>query len=224
MERVASRELLDSDAGSPAEIAASLSDLRKINRRFGGVSVTESLIAQVIRETGNQSLTMLEVAAGRGDVVKVVAEKLGRQGVRISATLLDRSAVHLSHTSKQMSAVAADALSLPFADSTFDIVSSCLFTHHLSEAELVKFMNEGLRVAKNAVIVNDILRNRLHLALTYLGFPLYSSRLTRNDAPASVRQAYTAGEMTKTLRQTRAARVEIRRHYLFRIGAIAWKR
>ena len=64
---------------------------------------------------------------------------------------------------------------------------------------------------------------RLHLSLVYAGMPLYRSRLTRHDAPASVRQAYTTEEMQTLLAQTSAARVEIHRHYLFRMGVIAWK-
>ena len=63
----------------------------------------------------------------------------------------------------------------------------------------------------------------LHLALVYAGFPLYRSRLTRHDAPASVRQAYTPDEMRAVLGRTLVAGVELHRHYLFRMGVIAWK-
>ena len=74
-----------------------------------------------------------------------------------------------------------------------------------------------------AVLINDLVRHPLHMALVYAGLPLYRSRLTRHDAPASVRQAYTPEEMKSLLAQSEAARVEIYRHYLFRIGVIAWK-
>jgi hypothetical protein len=59
--------------------------------------------------------------------------------------------------------------------------------------------------------------------MVYAGWPLYHSRLTRHDAPASVRQAYTIPEMQDMLRETAASRIEITRHYLFRMGVIAWK-
>ena len=102
---------------------------------------------------------------------------------------------------------------------------SCnLFAHHLSPQELVAFTNEALRVCRVAVLINDLVRHPLHMALVYAGLPLYRSRLTRHDAPASVRQAYTPVEMQALLGQTAAARVEIHRHYLFRMGVIAWKR
>ena len=74
-----------------------------------------------------------------------------------------------------------------------------------------------------AVLINDLIRDPFHLALVYAGLPLYRSRVTRHDAPASVRQAYTVQEMRAMLAHTSAARVEIRRHYLFRMGVIAWK-
>jgi hypothetical protein len=67
-------------------------------------------------------------------------------------------------------------------------------------------------------------RHPLHLALAYAGSPLYQSRLTRHDAPASVHQAYTSAEMRSLIAQTTVARVDLARHYLFRMGVIAWKR
>jgi len=84
-------------------------------------------------------------------------------------------------------------------------------------------VNEGLRVCRRAVIINDLIRHPVHLAMVLAGSPLYRSRLTRHDAPASVRQAYTIDEMRDMLRGTTAARVEISRHYLFRMGVIVWK-
>jgi hypothetical protein len=69
-----------------------------------------------------------------------------------------------------------------------------------------------------------LIRDPLHLALVYAGTPLYRSRLTRHDAPASVRQAYTIKEMREFFMQAGAASVEIQRHYLYRMGVIAWKK
>ena len=98
-----------------------------------------------------------------------------------------------------------------------------LFAHHLSPDQLKAFVNEALRVSRVAVLINDLVRHPLHAALVYAGYPLYRSRLTRHDAPASVRAAYTPEEMRNLLQRTRAAQVEIRRHYLFRMAVIAWK-
>ena len=220
MKRIAITELLDTDAGTPGEVAASLGDLRRINRWFGGVGTTEDMVERVARETRQSSLSLLEVAAGSGYVPETAGQRLLQRGLHLQLTVLDRVPAHLSNGH---SAVAGDALALPFSDASFDLVSCTLFVHHLSPQELVQFVDEALRVCRIAVLINDLVRHPLHLSLVYAGMPLYRSRLTRHDAPASVRQAYTTEEMRTLLAQSSAARVEIHRHYLFRMGVIVWK-
>ena len=61
MKRVVIPELLDTDCGTPAEVAASLGDLRRINRWFGGVATTEDMIWRVARQINASSLSLLEV-------------------------------------------------------------------------------------------------------------------------------------------------------------------
>jgi ubiquinone/menaquinone biosynthesis C-methylase UbiE len=220
MRRVVTTELLDTDSGTPAEIAASLDDLRRINRWFGGIATTEQMIRGVAQEMNAPSLSLLEVAAGSGYVPEVASERLRNYGVNLRVTLLDRAPSHLSGGNPS---IAGDALALPFRGASFDLVGCNLFAHHLSPEELVRFVNEALRVCRLAVLINDLVRRLLHLSLVYAGLPLYRSHITRHDAPASVRQAYTPEEMKTLLHQTSAARTEIHRHYLFRMGIIAWK-
>ena len=88
---------------------------------------------------------------------------------------------------------------------------------------MVAFARECLRVCRTGLLIHDLIRHPLHLAFAYAGMPLYRSRLTRNDAPASVRQAYTVEEMRDMLRQAGARRIDLQRKYFFRMGVIAWK-
>jgi ubiquinone/menaquinone biosynthesis C-methylase UbiE len=224
MRRVVIPELLDTDSGTRAEVATALSDLRHINQWFGGISATQSMIARVAGELRVSSLSLLEVAAGGGYVPQAVARRMRKSGVQLEVTLLDRAHSHLRNSSGNgTAAVAGDAVALPFADGSFDLVSCCLFVHHLEPREVVQFVNEGLRVCRKAVLINDVVRDPIHLALVYLSLPLYRSHFTHHDAPASVRRAYTIDEMRQMLQQTRAAKLEIGRHPLYRMGAIAWK-
>jgi len=221
MHRLVTPELLDSDSGTPAEIAASLSDLCRINQWFGGISTTTSMLRNLAKRTGSSSLSVLEVAAGGGDVPRAVSIRLRENGVRMKATLLDRSSSHLPRSGS--SAVVGDAVALPLATDSFDAVSCCLFVHHLSPADFVRFVQEALRVCRIAVVINDLIRHPLHLGLVYAGWPLYRSRLTKHDAPASVRAAYTVAEICELLRQTSAREVVVHRYYLFRMGVVIWK-
>ena len=220
MKRIPSHELLDSDAGTPREVADTITDLRMFNRWFGGLGCTSRLVEQVVRETKMNSLSWLDVAAGGGYVPRTVRDRLSPRKIALDLTLLDRAATHLGNGVR---AVVGDALALPFRDASFDLVSSELFVHHLAPDQVVQFAREGLRVCRRAFVINDLIRDPVHLALAYAGFPLYRSRLTRNDAPASVRQAYTVNEMQALLNETGAARIEMNRCFLYRMGVIIWK-
>jgi hypothetical protein len=245
---------LDTDSGSPKEVADSLLDLRWFNRWFGGIATTRFMIKTVARKTGKSEFSLLEVAAGDGSLMRVVCTGLQNTGIRLNVTLLDRAFTHLpalvNHNgysgagdacvgrtgmsdphehlephqpSAFSSAVVADALSLPFPDSAFDLISCSLFVHHLSPEQATMFAHESLRVCRHAVLVHDLVRHPLHLAFAYAGMPLYRSRLTRNDAPASVRQAYTIEEMEQFFRAAGATSVDARMYYFYRMGVIAWK-
>ncbi len=260
MRRTVIPELLDSDSGTPAEIATSMADLRRINRLFGGISTTQALLTRVVQATACGEFALLDVAAASGDVTFSAATRLSRRGIRIERTLLDRSPAHrlpsvphpfdkrVPHPFDKLRAgsspvlakvgfqarqaatvdsdgvrVIGDALALPFADESFDLVTCSLFVHHLEPEQIVRFIGEALRVCRIAVLINDLRRSAVSLALTCLGLPLFRSRLTRHDAIASVRRAYTMTEIEGILKNVPTRGLEIRPHYLFRMGVIVWK-
>jgi ubiquinone/menaquinone biosynthesis C-methylase UbiE len=221
MLRVNSPEILDSDACPPDEVEASLRDISRINRWFGGVATTRRLIERVATATGRKLFSVLEVAAGFGEVSKIAGKQLGRKGIILEVTDLDRAKTHLLRGNRT---VVADALALPFHDNCFDLVSCSLFAHHLEPAELKQFAGEALRVSRCAVLINDLVRHPLHVAAVYAGFPLMRSYVSRVDGLASVRRAYIPDEMRQILSGTKAAeRIYISLHFLFRMGVIAWK-
>jgi ubiquinone/menaquinone biosynthesis C-methylase UbiE len=216
------RELLDDDLGTSAEIAASLRDLRWFNRYFGGVSTSRRLFEDISRSFGGRRFSALEVASGDGYLMKTVAGELMRAGIQLDVTLLDRAASHLP-LNGNMPKVSADALHLPFRDSSFDLVSCSLFLHHLTSKQAIAFAREALRVSRIAVLVHDLIRHPIHLALAYAGLPLYRSRITRNDAPASVWQAYTIPEVREFFTSAGASDVSGCSQYLYRMGVVARK-
>jgi ubiquinone/menaquinone biosynthesis C-methylase UbiE len=221
MRRLVTPELLDSDAGTAQEIQDSLADLRMVNRYFGGVRTTRKMIERVTAQCKLDTLRWLDVAGASGDVAIFVKKSLAKSGIQSQATVVDRAATHLNGAQP---AVCGDALALPFRDDSFDLVSCSLFVHHLEPDEVVLFAREALRVARHGLLINDLVRRPAHLAAVYAGYALYRSRITRHDSVASVRRAYTVEEMKRMLEHAGAAEIEIRRFFLFRMGAIAWKR
>jgi ubiquinone/menaquinone biosynthesis C-methylase UbiE len=222
MKRRPTRELLDDDLGTPAEVAASLKDLRWFNRWFGGIATTRQLFEAATKSMGRTHFDVLEVASGDGFLIETITNELGRAGIQLSTTLLDRALSHLP-VNGRMRKVTGDALRLPFLDSSFDLVSCSLFLHHLSPDQAVGFAGEALRVSRHGVLVHDLVRHPVHLALAYAGLPLYRSRITRNDAPASVRQAYTTTEVAGFFRNAGAQHVQVRQQFFYRMGVFARK-
>lgn len=221
MKRKVIAELLDEDLGTQEEVADSLADLRHINNWFGGTSTTVKLLRRIARETGRTELSLLEIGAGLGDVPLEARRVIAKSGINLRVTLLDRLWSHLP--SNGTPAVSGDAMRLPFRDDAFDVVSCSLFAHHFEPETLPLLAKEAMRVAKRAVLINDLIRSRLHVALVYVGLPLFASRITWHDAPASVRRAYTLAEMKSLLSSVPSRRVEVSRHFLFRMGVLMWK-
>lgn len=222
MKRVVIAELLDDDLGTPDEVRDSLLDLREINQRLGGFTSLRHLIESVARKHHKSSLELLDVAGGTGDVVSNVSRELADK-VQVRATILDRALTHMNGTREKFTRIAGDALALPFASGSFDVVSCNLFLHHLEPEQIAVFFNEALRVARLAVIASDIRRNRFHWIAAHLGKVKYRSRLTRHDAPVSIRRAYTIAEARAMARNSKASSFLVRRRYFQRFGLILWK-
>lgn len=230
MQRVDAPEILDSDACSPADVEATLRDIGRVNRWFGGVATTQKMVERVAQVSGSKHFSLLEVAAGSGEAPEIVRQKVARRGITLDVTLLDRARSHLpsapNHTGRNHGVV-ADGLAMPFDDRAFDVVSCNLFVHHLNVPQVAQFIQEGLRVCRRALLINDLIRHPLHLALAFAGFPLMRSRVAWLDGLTSVRRAYLPEEIRGMLASVISAnartQVEISRNYLFRMGVIVWK-
>ncbi len=221
MQRQVRAELLDDDLGTPADLADSLRDLNHVNDWFGGTRATTHLLRRVADKSGATELSLLEIGAGLGHVPLSAKERLAQGGLTFRVTLLDRLWTHLPRNG--VPAVSGDAMQLPFRDGAFDVVSCSLLAHHFAPDVLPDLCGEALRVARRAVLVNDLIRSRLHLVLAHVVLPIFRNHITRHDGIASVRAAYTVAEMKSLLRQAPARDIEFSRHFLFRMGIILWK-
>ncbi len=174
---------------------------------------------RVLDRSGLRRLEVLDVGSGSGDVPLALAKRFERRGVLLHPTLLDRSATHLPPVPD---AIVGDALDLPFPPESFDLVTCSLFVHHLEPTEVKRFVGEALRVARIALVINDLVRSRLHLALLVAARPLFRSKMAWCDGIVSIRRAYTQPELRGLLMEA-GRPVEFSRHYLQRLGAIVWK-
>src|SRR5215472_15948542 len=107
--RVLKQEILDS---LPLDRArASLDDLTRINRVWGGHSTLRRLLRDAIHRP---DFSLLDVGAASGDMGRVIRKHYPQARV----TSLDRIAFHLTAAAEPR--VAADAFFLPFRSASFD--------------------------------------------------------------------------------------------------------
>ncbi len=225
-ERKAAEEWLDNDGGTPAEVLSALRSIQFVNRWFGGYRVHRQLLSEA---AGTRTkLEVLEVAAGLAGVLASAALSLRQRRpgpVTIHATLLDRQASHLPPKwpaeLPQPKLLQGDALAIPLSDKSVDVVSCCLFFHHLSPEQGTTYLREALRVARTAVVINDMERTRFHYALARLFSLVDPSRISRHDGPISIRQAYSFAELHSMAAAT-GHRVSISRKFLCRLAVTIW--
>ena len=95
-----------------------------------------------------------------------------------------------------------DARELPYPDASFDIVTCSLALHHFSDEDAMVVLRQMQRVARVALIVNDLRRSVIgYIAARAYGLLLTHNRLTRNDAPLSVLRSFTPAELTTLAQQ-----------------------
>jgi SAM-dependent methyltransferase len=201
-ERAPAEEILDGDV--PADEAeASLSDIEWVHRNLGGRLILGRrllpLLERIAGATGRR-LSLLDLGCGSGHVGRDLVAAFGRRGKTLQVFGLDRKLAHARLAPRSLAA-AGDALRLPFADASVDVVFSTLFFHHFPEDQLRSVLLESRRVAGKAVIAFDLSRHRVAHALISLIGPLaFRTRISTLDGRASVLAAWTRPEIATLAR------------------------
>jgi ubiquinone/menaquinone biosynthesis C-methylase UbiE len=197
-------ELLDGPLDDPVALAGNLRDLRRINRLLGGTRLTRQAVRVLVGHR-TEPVTLLDVGTGAADIPAALLTRPLSDGPRLTITGIDNRAevldaavagrTDLTRLDGLRLAI-GDGRALKHGDASHDIVHASLVLHHLEPDEAVQFLREMRRVAALGVIVNDVARSRpAWLAAWLVGHLLTGNRLTRHDAPLSVRRAYTPSEM-----------------------------
>ena len=227
-ERIYEEELLDAGEGSDEDVAQNLADLRWINRFFGGTRIVLKAIQEICDLRVLRHVSLLDVGTGSADIPAAVHDWCRSRGIVPTVSALDISERNLRiaraklGVSPALSLVRADAARLPFPSRSFDCVSASLFLHHFADDDVVKLLAEFARVARRAVIVNDLIRNLVPYYFMKLTGPLItSSYLTRNDGPVSVLRGFTASELHLLTERAGLRHVCIRRSFPYRLSMVA---
>lgn len=212
MERLTTAvELLDGPLDDPTALVGNLRDLRRLNRRLGAIDASMNAIDALAAHRND--LALLDVGTGGADIPLALVERARARQRRFRIVGIDTrpevlAAAVLANpaltATDDVQLHVADGRALPFADRSFDVAHASLLLHHLDPADAIAVLREMGRVARLGVVINDLQRSRTGwLGAWLLGHVLTRNRLTRHDAPLSVRRAYRSTEMAALLATAR---------------------
>jgi ubiquinone/menaquinone biosynthesis C-methylase UbiE len=222
-------ELLDDQNLPFEEMIRSLTDIDRVNRKWGASHALERHLLSRISDSSGKDLLLLDVGAGSGALAGRLEDVLSRDGSRVHVIALDLQWRHLRAGragANGSAAVAGDAFRLPLGDAAVDWIVSTLLFHHFSPQQNVLLLREFARVARSGFALLDLRRHLLPLLFVSVAGPLlFQSRASVADGPASVRQAYTQAEAERIAREAWPG-TKVERVFPFRLlitgpGAVA---
>ena len=207
-------ELLDQ--GVPeAEALRSLRDLRFVNRWLGN----PGSVLRAVRPHLPPGGRLLDVGSASGDLPAFLLSRL--PGPHL-ATGLDIKPLHFRFAPASLRRVVADARALPFAERSFDVVTASLFLHHFDSALLPGVLAGLFRVARRALVVNDLERAPVPYLFGRAFFPLlFRSRVSVEDGLVSIRRGFRRDELLAAFATAGLPRPAVTRHFPYRLLAVA---
>jgi SAM-dependent methyltransferase len=221
--RSGASELMD-EAGIPfAEFHDCLGELETINVLTLAYRPTLAWLGRLMRQGRAAPLRILDAGSGGGDMLRRV-EKLARR-LGCPAELFG---VDLNPWSKRSAELTASASAIrhvtgdifEFEPQTpVDVILCSLFTHHLSNEQIVRYLRWLDARAARGWFINDLHRHALPYYFIKLMTRLFSrNRLIRHDAAVSVARSFTVGDWQKLIRQAGLeGQAEVRWMFPFRI-------
>jgi len=212
--RATAPELLD--LGVPeAETLRSLADLRFVNRRLGN----RSALLRAVREHLPPGGRLLDVGCGSADLPAFLLSRLPGP---LFAVGLDVKVVHLRAAPAPVRRLVADVRRLPIRDRAFDVVTASLFLHHFDSPDLPALLRDLARLARRALVVNDLHRAALPLLFGRAAFPLlFRSRVSVEDGLLSIRRGFREAELRAAFAAAGLPAASIRRSFPYRLLAVA---
>lgn len=217
-------EILDDPNADAALSLRSLRDIALANRFFGGRRAVVGELRNVFRvyPPGGGHITLLDIGTGLGDIPAAAARAARRRGLQLATIGLERAPLLARAAGERCSyALAADAMQLPFADGSVDVVTCSQVLHHFEDAEAEQLLRECTRVARTAVIVGDLRRSWFAVAgLWTSSYLLGFHPVSRHDGVLSVLRGYTRAELQTLVERATGCSVAVRNGLGFRVTAV----
>jgi len=199
-------EWMDTEDVSTADFAACLADLAAVNTMTLARQPTIAFMRRVARHMPGQALSVLDVGFGEGDMLRRVARWGARRGQRLELAGIDldpsSTAAAIAATPPPMGIRYQTGDVFDLQQGEVDVVISSLFTHHLTDDQVVAFLKWMEARTRRGWFINDLHRH----PLAYYGFRALSAAarwhpMVQHDGPISVTRAFRRRDWITLLRR-----------------------
>ena len=225
-------ELMDSETVDFAEFHQCLRQLAIVNVLTLAYRPTLHWFGRTVRYTmPHDTVTVLDVGSGGGDMLRKIWKLLQRRGLKSDLTGIDLNPWSKQSaeqdTPPQMDILYETSNIFSFDQSRqSDFIVSCNFTHHLTDAELVRFIKWMDGHAKRGWLINDLHRHPVPYYFVKTVFRLLPlSRIMRSDGPISISRAFVAADWRRLLTEAGIPRTRtaIKWYFPFRYVVVCRK-
>ena len=203
-----SSELEEMEAPDIAEsdLTDCLNDLARANTLTMARPPTLRWLAQATRSLPRgSSFSLLDVGYGQGDMLRAIRGWAVKRGLKPRITGIDLSpwsataAAAATDPAWQISYLVGDVFDYA-PEEPIDFVVSSLVAHHMSDDQLVRFVQWMEQNARRGWFINDLHRH----PIAYYGFTVLSAatllhRMVRHDGLISVTRAFTRADWLRLL-------------------------
>lgn len=217
-------ERIDTGDYTPEEYERFLREIAFINRVIGDNRALKRTLLKEIERENLQKFSVLDVGAGSGELLRTIAEFARKQKRKAYLSGLELNAVSAaailrdSKNYEEISAVRGNALTLPFADNSFDYAICSLFTHHFTDENVVHILSEMNRISRRNIFIIDLHRHRAAYVIYKLFCTAFRiSPLVREDGSLSILRSFKIEELKKLGTKAQLENFSVKRHFPFRL-------
>ncbi|WP_428390341.1 methyltransferase domain-containing protein [Lichenicoccus sp.] len=214
-------EILDADDVGPETFAAVMDDLAAVSRVMLAHAPTIGFLQRATSGLPLGSrISVLDVGSGEGDLLRRIRRWSNRRGLQARLTGLDLNprsegaANARTPAAMAIEYVTGDVFDYP---GQADFVVSSLFTHHLTDGQVIDFLRWMDARAARGWFVNDLHRHRI----AYTGFGIAARlarwhRIVRLDGQTSVARSFRVGDW-RALLAAAGVEAQLRWRPMFRL-------
>ncbi len=195
-------EAMDDPTLNSNDLRAVFEDLNRTNVLLGGQRISLKAVDDLIRTYPREIYSMVDMGCGDGDLLRRIARKYRKKGVKVRLLGIDNSenalaiAREKSGNFPEIHYQNTSLTALGQMESSHDILLCTLTLHHFSDHQIPLLLRHFTQIARIGVVINDLQRNNWAYYL-FRAFSLIfiKTKIAKQDGLISIRRGFRKNEL-----------------------------